>query len=347
MSYGSSSLAPLSSAEALRAAWSALAGQGGSGEGWRTIPLATSGEAPLLAGRRFPGDEEAVLVGFSSASVPPDHLLPRGRGFRVEKITGWKLAAGKEWVCLSRDPGGTLDLFSSMAGDVAELLSTFRNSSEQEVLQVLLGRIQAWQDFMARRRDCILSPDAEVGLFGELWVMKSLLGSGVGASTTVEAWFGPLDGSQDFVLGRGAIEVKTTLAVSGFPVIVSSLEQLDESVKDPLFVAAVRLELSETGATLPEMAAAVRLDLDHDPEAVAMFDGKVTRAGLFAAFADQYRRRFIHTESMYLPVDQGFPHLSRTNVEAAIRKARYEVDLDPVRSDDVGLKVALTRMGII
>ncbi len=340
-------MAPLSSVDSLRGAWVALAGQGGSGEGWRTIPLATSGGVPLLAGRRFPGDEEAVLVGFSSTLVPADHLLPRGRGFRVEKIAGWKVGAARDWVCLSRDPGGTLDLFASMASDVAEMLSTFRKSSEQEVLQVLLGRIQAWQDFMARRLDCVLSAEAEVGLFGELWILKRLLASGVGASTAVEAWLGPLDGSQDFVQGRGAIEVKTTLSALGFPVIVGSLEQLDDSVKEPLFVAAVRLELSEAGATLPEMAAALRLNLNRDPAAAALFDGKVTRGGLFAAFVDQYRRRFIHKETLLLPVDRGFPHLSRTSVDPAIQKARYEVDLDTVRSTDVGLTVALTRMGMI
>lgn len=53
----------------LRAAWWALAGQS-EDEGWRTIPIESSGARQLLAGRQFPGNEEAILVGFSSIHMP-------------------------------------------------------------------------------------------------------------------------------------------------------------------------------------------------------------------------------------------------------------------------------------
>ena len=60
---------------------------------------------------------------------------------------------------------------------------------------------------------------------------------------TLDAWQGPLNGLQDFFIGTGAIEVKATIAPQGFPAKISSLDQLDETQRQPLFLAGVRLAL--------------------------------------------------------------------------------------------------------
>ncbi len=53
-----------SSINTLRAAWRALDGSAGE-SGWRTIPLEMKSNCRLLAGRYFPGNEEAILVGLN------------------------------------------------------------------------------------------------------------------------------------------------------------------------------------------------------------------------------------------------------------------------------------------
>ena len=42
-----------------------------------------------------------------------------------------------------------------------------------------------------------------------------------------------------------------------------------------------------------------------------------------------------------------FPRLTRANVHPAIREARYEVDLDLAGAGDIGLEVALEKLGAI
>ena len=64
----------------LIAAWRALEGADPA-PGWRTIQIAGGNPSPLLAGRRFPENEEALLVGFAAARPPAPHVLPQGRGF--------------------------------------------------------------------------------------------------------------------------------------------------------------------------------------------------------------------------------------------------------------------------
>lgn len=51
------------------------------------------------------------------------------------------------------------------------------------------------------------------------------------------------------LLGDGAIEVKATMSSAGFPVKIGSLEQLDDSVASPLFLAAMRFSRGEDGLT--------------------------------------------------------------------------------------------------
>ena len=64
------------------------------------------------------------------------------------------------------------------------------------------------------------------------------------------------------------------MSSSGFPVKIGSLEQLDDAVASPLFLAAVRFERIEGGATLPEMVAEVeRLGVQAIPNVVSCRGG--------------------------------------------------------------------------
>ena len=50
-------------------AWHSLSGTGDE-PGWRTIPVTPAGRCQLSAGRRFPGNQEALLASFPGASLP-------------------------------------------------------------------------------------------------------------------------------------------------------------------------------------------------------------------------------------------------------------------------------------
>lgn len=328
----------------LRSAWRALAGQS-RGDGWATIPLHTAAPCQVLAGRRFPGSEETLLVGFR-APLPPPASLPEGRGFRVERPPE-SLDRGHHWLALSRQPIGNLDLFSAMAADLIELLSSARTADHDQLSRLFLGRIRAWQAFMEKDRTGILGLEAEIGLYGELLVLGALLDAGIAAPDAIEAWRGPLDGLHDFELGTGSIEVKSTLATSGFPATIWSIEQLDDTVRQPLFLAGIRLALNGTGHTLPELIAGLRHLMRDQPEPLATFENRLLQAGYLDPFADHYLRRFTTVRMILLAIDSRFPRLTRAAVPAAITKLWYVVDLDLVPATPTALPEALHRLGCI
>jgi len=329
--------------EKLKAAWRALAGNAG-GDGWRTIPLDTKGNCRLQAGRHFPGDKEAVLVGFRSISMPDEKYLPQGYGFRVDKLEHNVLGGTHTWVSLARLPAGSIDMFAMMAEDIINILDSHAGDSEDSIFQLFLGRIRAWQNFMDSNSDGKLSTEAEVGLFGELIILKKIIDSHLPPLAAVESWHGPLRGLQDFLLGTGGIEVKTSVAQGTFPAKINSLEQLDNSLIQPLYLAGVRLSQIPSGVTLPELANEVRISLTADGNAQGLFDSRLIQAGLLDAFTDHYTRRFKYIDTVTFLIADDFPRLVRGNISLEIRDVKYEIVLEMIKKADFGLDKAITEL---
>ena len=336
-------MAPRSNDDRLRAAWRALASDGVA-EGWRTIPIELEGECRLLGGRHFPGNEEAILVGFRGVPVPPANRLPKGHGFRVDKVAHGSLGQDFAWVSLSRELAGSLDMFAMMAGDIVGMLEVYAQTGQEPLFQLFLSRIRAWQDFMERDGSGVLTAEAEIGLYGELLVLRDILGARLPAALVLENWEGPLRGLHDFLIGTGAIEVKTTVGEKGFPALISSLEQLDASIRQPLFIVGIRLLIDGSGTTLPELAADLRRALHSDPVASGLFESRLVQAGLLETFADRYTRRFLHARTVVLPVDEKLPKLTRGNISIAIRKASYELDLDLTDAKEIDFQRAIEQL---
>ncbi len=327
-----------SEAERLEAAWNAFSRHSRDGR-FRVIPLTVHGCCHLYAGRHFPDGEEAILVGFPGVPLPGPEALPQGNGFMVDVVEKSVLAAPS--VALARRPHASVAMFTMMAADVVAMLDRHAGASEKDLLHLFLGRIRGWQDFMDRGSLSMLGPDAELGLFGELVVLRRLLEADLAPMHVLDAWHGPLRGLHDFVLGRGAIEVKTTTATHGFPARVQSLEQFDEAVRRPLFCCAVRLTEAADGRTLPDQISAVADVLDAAPLARGLFETRLIQADYLTETADRYTRRFTVEDVILIRVAGDFPRLTASTVPAGVTRARYEVDLDLVNLDDVGLRDAL------
>ena len=324
-------------------AWSSLS-DSTEEVGWRSIHISSSGPIPIHAGRRFPGNEEALLVAFPDTTIPASEKLPDGQGFSVERAD--PNGDGKTWLALTRKVTGALELFSAMACDVAGALEAERMADESRLLRVFLGRVRAWQEFM-RKGAQVLSPEAEIGLIGELAFLSAVMQAGVSPPLAMEAWVGPFDAVQDFALGTGAVEVKATVSSHSFVAKIGSLEQLDDSVRKPLFVAGARLSQRESGRSLPEFASFVGEMLDGDAGAVAMFSDRLLAAGYHGEHVDRYQRRFLVEGIRVVEVGESFPRIVPGNVPADIRRVIYEIDFDRVPGPDAGVGGALKVLGAL
>lgn len=314
--------------------------------GWQAIALPSAGPLQLRAGRRSPDNAEAVLVGFPSAKLAAADKLPEGQGFAIERAD--PESSGKLWLALTRKSAGSSELFSSMACDVVGALddAVAAGCDEGKLLRAFLRRVGAWQEFM-RKGTQALSPEAEIGLIGELILLRTIIEAGVAPALAIESWVGPLDGVQDFELGTGALEVKATLSAAGFPARIGSLEQLDDSTRQPLFLAGARLRQTESGQSLPGIVEEMRQAIKGDGEAERLLSERLLAAGYIDSHSDRYPRKFEQAGTRVVEVAGNFPRMTSGTVPAGIVKAMYEIDLDMAPGDNVGAEGALKKLGAI
>lgn len=324
------------------AAWRALDSRT-EPEGWRSIPVSFSGNCNLQAARRYPENIEALLIGFSSIVLPVASALPQANGFGVERLS---IRNSDKWLALVRHPEGGQELFSRMVIDIVDLMSRNAEKSELQLYQLFIGRLHTWQAFMQKSHEA-LKPSAELGLVGELRFLEILLNAGLPPHMVIDTWKGPIHGLQDFELGAGAVEVKSTLASHGFPAQIMSLEQLDDSVRHPLFVCGCRFSIGSVGMTLPQRVDAIRLMLALDCHALNRFNTVLLFAGYLDVHVEHYVRQFVDTDDRFLLVDSSFPRLVTGNVPVGIRQVHYEIDLDHLVDHKVELAEIMMKTGVI
>jgi hypothetical protein len=341
-SIGCKSMARLS--EEFLLAWSSLSGND-SMPGWQAISLASAGPVEVQAGRRSPTNAEAILFCFPTAKLVRTEKLPEGQGFLIERAD--PVNYGELTLALTRKEAGSSELFTAMVCDVVGAIDDVATTGvdESKLLRVLIGRVIAWKQFMSRGANP-LSPEAELGLAGELTFMVTLLDSGVPVEEVLRSWVGPDDAPQDFLLGDGAVEVKATMSSSGFPVKIGSLEQLDDSLTSPLFLAAMRFSREEGGLTLPEMIAETELRLGREPRAVNFLRERLMVSGYFEGHSSHYTRKFELKEKRVFSVSEGFPRLTPGVVPAGVTRALYEINLDHAGDFLSDLDAALKKLGV-
>lgn len=330
---------------ALRSAWRSLSGAGPE-EGWRLIPIERIGACSLSAGRRFPDNAEAVLATFPGVRLPAGRVLPHGRGFEVSRTDLGDRDDGATTIAFVREQAGSLDLFEAMAEDVVALIRREATSGTGQLLEALLRRVAAWQDFMRRPGDARLSAEQEVGLYGELLTLEQIVAEGVPRIDVVRGWEGPLDGLQDFLIGTGAVEVKSSLSPVGFSARISSLEQLDDAARQPLYLAAQRIRQCADGTTLPALVGRMRSAMAGSG-ADGLFDIRLSQAGYRDEHADEYVRGFEPQDARFFLVDAAFPRLVPGIVPPAIRTAVYGLELDQLAAEPATLRSALSAMEMI
>ena len=84
-----------------------------------------------------------------------------------------------------------------------------------------------------------------------------------------------------------------------------------------------------------------------DPEAERLLSERLVAAGYFDTHIDRYPRRFNVAGIRVVEVGQGFPRLIRGQVAAGITRASYEIDLDTAPGGDIGVAMALKKLGAV
>lgn len=322
-------------------AWRALAEQQAA-EDWRIVHFADMGAVSVEVGCHFPLGREALIVSFPGLWPVNPARLPEGKGFDVSCIEGQSVFTGRTAIALVRRSEGSPDIFAIMVVDVLRTLESASSSAGRDVMEAFLERVREWQAFMARTHRP-LSSDAQIGLLGELWILRLLTGTSLGAGA-LRCWQGPLGAAQDFHIRGGAIEVKSTVRTGSFLTRINSIEQLDGD-RAPIFLCALRFEENLDGISLVDLVSELRekfglAGVQRGFEALLMVMGYLDE------HASLYSRTMTLKNARTFRSEGNMPRLRRNLLPAAIRSAAYVLDLDALEVNSIGLSPLINEFGL-
>jgi hypothetical protein len=329
--------------EELLIAWRAIS-SGKNSDSLCSISLNNINKIKLRAGRVNADNKESILIGFELVNIPQKKYLPQGIGFDVSPIT-LEGVNDVTWLMLSRKTEGDLELFVNMIEDIYHILKVNALLPYISVYRLVIARIISWQNFMAKGCGG-LSLEEELGLVGELHVLNKLLKNNLSSHLALASWKGPEGGTQDFELGDGSIEVKSTLSTSGFTAKIHSIDQLDDCRRQPLFLSGLYYTLASNGESLPSIVNYFRNKFLEDEILMATFEKKLSEVGYYDAHSEKYSRLFYFAKIKNWLVDDGFPRLIRGSIHNSINKVNYDIDLEGFSGEVLTFKKILTKLGV-
>jgi hypothetical protein len=217
----------------------------------------------------------------------------------------------KDWARLSiTDPSQLFDAYPVLCA-VADRIQLEGKTFNEAVIDV----VGSFRDLLASLAR--LSPEREVGLFGELIVFRRLI-TAVGIHVALAAWSGPSAEEHDFGLPDMDLEVKTTTSEERRHWI-GSLSQLRATPGRVLRLVSIQLTAAGAapGASLPGLVAAVRNQI-YDRNALTAFNDRLSAGGWRDDQADLYSRSFrLRTLPAVFLVSDTFPALTEAVLDWA------------------------------
>lgn len=205
------------------------------------------------------------------------------------------------------DPVGhsMLDL---VAGEIADRLSV----SDRMPAEVISRVLAKWRRFWGQLPRQLLTQEARMGLFAELWFLAYWLVPAVGIPDAVRMWRGPYGARHDFERAGLSVEAKGTSSTRGRIHKINGIQQLEVPEGGRLLFFSLRLR-EEAGAsnTLPMLVRACRDVVCADPDAEGQFETGLITAGYLETHAEEYgRTHWRAIEELLFDTREGFPKIT-------------------------------------
>ncbi|MEV4105701.1 PD-(D/E)XK motif protein [Nonomuraea sp. NPDC049649] len=282
---------------------------------------------------RLPSREWALLVQSDESLEDRDLVLATGL------------------VCRTRN--GSVEVVASPDTDrflfctlLADLVNQLRLPASRPTA-ALVRRLNAWRRMLGRGLLTGLSPEARLGLYGELLVLREMMLPAIGQDA-VRSWVGPDGAPQDFRHLSTAVEVKTVSRHDPNRCRISNERQLDTSDVSNLFLVHQAVGVSPDGTSLSELVDEIR---DQPPvqAELSLFENCLLEAGWLDAHRDQYASdRYFLTRRQNFTVDARFPRVTPSELPAGVSGVSYFIDLSSCSSHKVGerkIREAVTGAG--
>ena len=312
----------MTTSDILRNTWRVLESEGEQLPGiYERRVFAHSGYA-VYAGLVRPGRRLKLSVSVP-VTVGTEGLERATKGFQVVR----QYVAQERSTRVSLELTHTLfrELFEVMAEDVAG--SIVAAADDASAVAAMRERLNHWERFMRMAGPDGLGREKQIGLYGELVFLKTLIGAGVPTADAVGWWYGPVRENQDFQAGNRAVEVKTTTGNSPTSMRIANELQLDDADCDSLYLLHLWLkELDRDGVSLPQLVDEIAGLLAGT--AAQLFADRLAEAGYHEVHRPLYEDTgYTERQRRYYVVRDAFPRIRRADLRSGVSRVEYGIDV--------------------
>lgn len=308
------------SREELVEKWALVRNSEASGREWRVVALSANAPLRILAGIREPDNRIALLLEAPINEAPKDPIRFVANGLSVTDQRRFEENVFRVAIVLERLE--VREVFEVLATDITNV--AIQSLTSSDAIRAVTRRLEAWQACLRSGRRG-LTPEEQIGLFGELTVLEMVAGK-IGYPKAISAWGGPLDKVHDFTANGIALEVKCASGISN-QLRISKLNQLETEGLRQLFVARVRLQEDPAGKTLGEFVSHIRATIAQSSVAGADFEERLLRIGYIDSENFLYENAHFSQANFHTyEVREDFPRFTSLNIPPGIIDGSYVLD---------------------
>lgn len=300
-------------------------------EDYRSDPGSGRIQRRIIPGRRrdfflgleMPSRNRMLILRTSPASIAGQASVPKSHGVTVrmrDRDTN-PPTAEVELILTEQQHKDIFDLLIEDLVGAAE-----QPDDEKTGVTMFLTRLSDWQRLLMRMALGVLSRENQLGLWGELWTIRDVVGPAIGFNGAMRAWRGPFGADQDFQLPSAALEVKTSNAHVFEHLMIASERQLD--VPQDMSLALIALSIDARpghGDTLPEMVQSIR-SLAADTGCLQILEERLGLVGYQDADQDSYLDiGYAIRSRLQFRVRSGFPRVTPGDLSSGVSNVRYSI----------------------
>lgn len=219
------------------------------------------------------------------------------------------------------------EVFTILVSDLS--VGIIASDTQQKAISHFLARLQHWILFLENSGPDGLRPEAQRGLYGELWFLKNYLLNRLDHFQAVTGWTGADATPQDFQLSGTAVEVKVTTAKLPQNLIIANERQLDDTAVGTLFLLHLSLDARKgSGETLNKIIDDMRNLVKSSAAALQSFELILLKVGYLGIHHSHYDTTgYVVLSHKFFHVIAGFPRIIGTMLPSGVGNVHYSIEV--------------------
>jgi len=257
------------------------------------------------------------------------------------------IEANRSHITLILETADDAKIFYFLCTSLMEATKKIPIDNDTAAARVIITHLGRWQKLLRTQGSKLLSLNEQMGLFGELMVLKDIFLDNLDAREAVSCWTGPMGDEQDFGYGESLVEVKTVRSTRDREIQISSIAQLD-AVSGKLSLAFQTVGVFEDQP--PESISlngiidlvADKL-LDQEADITDQFNLRLAMLG-YEQHPEYDKYYFALVTRKIFAVEGDFPRIGSTDIRQGVSKASYSILVEACLPYELEKEEAISRI---